>query len=164
MTIAPAQPCPLEPSSRGRPFDDTDSSRVAPSTPLAVAILYGMMEPLLVIDDIVVMDRGLVLLPAIPREGLPIISGDSIDLCSEDGREEALVLSIDPDPHHPELVRLRIASTIHASRGVEVWPSEAASRVVLKRPAANGEAQRNRSVSEPETRRAAAVPRRPRTR
>ncbi len=93
------------------------------------------MRPLLVIDDVVAMDRGLTLLPAVPREGLPIVAGDTVDLCSEDGREEALVLSIDPDPRNGSMVRIRIASTIRAVRGIEVWPSEGCSRVVLKPPA-----------------------------
>jgi hypothetical protein len=92
------------------------------------------MEPLLVIDDLVASDLGLTLLPAVAREGLPIVAGDSVDLCSEEGREEALVLSVDPDPRNPSLVRLRIRFTIHARRGVEVWPSESSSRVVLRTP------------------------------
>jgi hypothetical protein len=92
------------------------------------------MNPLLVIDDIVVMDRGLTLLPAVPRQGLPIVAGDTVDLCTEEGRSEALVLAVDADPHDPTRVRLRIAPTVHASRGVEVWPSESSSRVVLKTP------------------------------
>src|SRR4051812_43149925 len=92
------------------------------------------MEPLLVIDDIVVMDRGLVLLPAIPRAGLPLVAGDTIDLCSEEGREQAQVLAIDPDPRHADRVRLRIAPTVHAARGVEVWPGEGTSGIVTKRP------------------------------
>jgi hypothetical protein len=33
------------------------------------------------------------------------------------------------------MVRLHITPTIHATRGVEVWPSEGSSRVVQKRPA-----------------------------
>jgi hypothetical protein len=100
----------------------------------AVATLIAM-EPLLVIDDIVAMDRRLILLPAILREGLPIVVGDSVDLCSDEGRFEVVVHAIEPDPRDPRKVRLHIAPTIRAVRGVEVWPSESTSRVVLKRPA-----------------------------
>ena len=90
------------------------------------------MRPLLVVEDLLVgKGGGLVLLPAVERRGLPIVPGDTLDLCDEDGREEVTVLALEPDRRESH-VRIRIARSPRARPGVEVWPGESSSRVVLK--------------------------------
>jgi hypothetical protein len=94
--------------------------------------MRAAVRPLLVIDDVVVGRSGLVLLPAIERDGLSLEAGDVVDLLAGDVREEVEVLAVEAD-RSPTRVRLRIAVTRLAVPGAEVWPSQDESRVVVKR-------------------------------
>jgi len=90
--------------------------------------------PLLVVEDVLVGRGGFVLLPAVPREGLPLCAGDCVDvLCDDEERREVEVLALEPD-HDPRRVRLRVASRFPIAPGFEVWASQSSSHVVLKRP------------------------------
>jgi hypothetical protein len=82
---------------------------------------------------------GVVLLPAVPAYGLPIVPGDTIEIFSEaHGREEVVLLGLEPQKGDPSSVRLRIGGRAHLAPGVEVWPGENQSRVVTKpRPEAS---------------------------
>src|SRR5579859_916175 len=51
--------------------------------------------PLLVVEDVLVGRGGFVLLPAVPREGLPLCAGDCVDvLCDDEERREVEVLAL----------------------------------------------------------------------
>jgi hypothetical protein len=92
------------------------------------------LGPLLVVQDVLLGARGVVLLPAVPRDRLPIGVGDVVDVVHDDERDEIEVLGLEPD-HDPANVRLRVASGIPIGPGFEVWPSQSQSHVTLKRPA-----------------------------
>ena len=94
------------------------------------------MRPLLVVEDMVLSGRdGIVLLPAVPVYGLPIVPGDTIEIFSEaHGREGVVLLGLEPQKGDPSRVRLRIGGRAHLAPGVEVWPGENQSRVVAKPP------------------------------
>jgi hypothetical protein len=102
------------------------------------------ISPLLVVADVVVGSRGFVLLPAIPREGLYLGAGDTVDVVHEESREEVTVLGLEPD-RDPSLVRLRVSSSVPLAAGFEVWLSQGQSHVVLKRPPGIGAQRRSRS-------------------
>jgi bifunctional DNA-binding transcriptional regulator/antitoxin component of YhaV-PrlF toxin-antitoxin module len=89
---------------------------------------------LLLVEDIVVGRSGIVLLPAVDRDSLHIGVGDVVDLVAGEQREEVEVLGLEVD-RNPARVRLRIATTAAVGPGVEVWPSQSESRVVVKRRA-----------------------------
>jgi hypothetical protein len=90
--------------------------------------------PLLVVQDVVVGDEGLILLPAVPREGLYLGAGDTVDLVHEEQRDEVEVLGLLRD-RDPNLVRIRVSSAVPVAAGFEVWRSQGQSHVMLKRPA-----------------------------
>ena len=92
------------------------------------------MRPLLIVEDIVMGRSGLVLLPALDRASLQVGIGDVVDLVAGEQREEVEVLGLEVD-RNPARVRLRIAATVPVGPGVEVWPSQSESRVVVKRRA-----------------------------
>jgi hypothetical protein len=92
------------------------------------------IHPLVVVEDVLVGRSGIVLLPAVPRDGLYLGPGDTVDVVHGDDREEIEVLGLEPD-HDPQMVRLRVSSHIPLGPGFEVWRSQNQSHVVLKRPA-----------------------------
>jgi hypothetical protein len=83
--------------------------------------------PLFVVEDVLLGPSSVVLLPAVPREGLPVGRGDVVDVVQGDAREEVEVLGLESD-RDPRRVRLRIAST-RIRPGCEIWPSRDASHV-----------------------------------
>jgi hypothetical protein len=106
----------------------------------------AVVRPLLVIEDVIVGRSGLVLLPAIDRQGVNLEAGDVVDLLAGDLREEVAVLAVEAD-RNPARLRLRIAATRLAIPGAEVWPSQDESRVVVKRRASPpGEGRLRRSA------------------
>jgi hypothetical protein len=100
----------------------------------AAQVYVWPVRPLLLVEDIVVGRSGLVLLPAIDRDSLQVAVGDVVDLVAGEQREEVEVLGLEVD-RDPARVRLRIAATVAVAPGVEVWPSQSESRVVVKRRA-----------------------------
>jgi hypothetical protein len=90
------------------------------------------MTPLLVVQDVVVGQGGVTVLPAVPREGLPLCPGDAVDVVHDDERDEVTVLALDPD-RDPTRVRLRLASGTPIAPGFEVWPSQTQSHITIKR-------------------------------
>jgi hypothetical protein len=100
-------------------------------------VRYSFADPLLVVADVVVGERGVVLLPAVPREGLPVTAGDTVDLVHGEERDEVLVLGLEPD-RDPTRVRLRVRAQGPIGPGFEVWPSQTQSHVTLRRPEAPG--------------------------
>jgi hypothetical protein len=93
---------------------------------------YARMTPLLVVEDVVVGQNGIVVLPAVPRDGLPLCAGDVVDVVYDDERDEVTVLALDPD-RDPTRVRLRLASGTPIAPGFEIWPSQTQSHVTIKR-------------------------------
>jgi hypothetical protein len=91
------------------------------------------MMPLLVVEDVLVGRGGVVLLPAIPRDGLPLCAGDAVDIVHDDDRDEVIVMALDPD-RDPSRVRLRVASGTRIAPGFEVWPSQTQSHVRISVP------------------------------
>jgi hypothetical protein len=97
-------------------------------------VAFSQLAPLLVVGDVLVGAQGLILLPAVRREGLALGVGDLVDVVRDDERVEVEVLSLDPDGD-PACVRLRVASRVPIAPGFEVWPSQSQSHLTLKRPA-----------------------------
>jgi hypothetical protein len=91
-----------------------------------------------VVEDIVVGQRGVTLLPAVPRGDLPVEPGDVVDVVLGEEREEIVVVALDPDPD-PTRVRLRVASGMPLGPGFEVWLSQTQSHVIVKPPASLGD-------------------------
>jgi hypothetical protein len=87
----------------------------------------------LVVEDVIVGASGLILLPAVDRDGLHVQEGDVVDLLTGEIREEVEVLGLDLD-RDPRRVRLRIAAKVHVGPGAEVWRSQSESRVVGRGP------------------------------
>jgi hypothetical protein len=118
--------------------DEGSAGRLDRDRRFAWGYTYSMacdqVAPLLVVEDMVVGVHGLVLLPAIPREGLYLGAGDVVDLLHDDERDEVEVLGVEPD-RDPAFVRLRVSSAVPIGRGCEVWRSQTQSHVTLKRPA-----------------------------
>ena len=85
--------------------------------------------------DVLLGQRGVIVLPAIAREGLAVCVGDVVDVVHDEEREELLVIGLEPD-RDPSLVRLRLEGGVPIAPGFEVWPSQTQSHVVFKRPTA----------------------------
>jgi hypothetical protein len=97
-------------------------------------VAFSSFAPLLVVEDVIVGRGGVVLLPAVPREGLPLCVGDCVDVLGDDDeRREVEVIALEPD-HDASRVRIRIAPHFPIAPGFEVWASQSCSHVVLKRP------------------------------
>jgi hypothetical protein len=111
------------------------SQRQRPERRYDLIVGFSFAAPLLVVEDVLLGARGIILLPAVPREGLPLCAGDLVDLVHDEDREEVEVLALDPD-HDPTRVRLRIAARVHVAPGFEVWASQVQSHVMMKRPPA----------------------------
>jgi hypothetical protein len=92
--------------------------------------LWGC-KPLLVVEDILVGQGGVTLLPSVARDELPVEPGDVVDLVFGEEREEVLVLALDSG-RDPTRVRLRVACGARIGPGYEVWLSQAQSHVVAK--------------------------------
>ncbi|THD46084.1 MAG: hypothetical protein E8A46_27570 [Bradyrhizobium sp.] len=93
---------------------------------------FARMTPLLVVEDVVVGQSGVTLLPAVARDGLPLCAGDAVDVVHDDERDEVTLLALDPD-RDPTRVRLRLASGTPIAPGFEIWPSQTQSHVTIKR-------------------------------
>jgi hypothetical protein len=92
-----------------------------------VASCFG--APLLVVEDLLIARRGVILLPAVRRDGLHLAAGDSVDLLQGETRIEVKILALEPDAD-PACVRLRVEARPPFSAGVEVWRSQVESGVV----------------------------------
>lgn len=88
-------------------------------------------KPLLIVEDVLLGAAGMILLPAVPGDGLPLRPGDVVDLLNGESREEVEVLGLEPD-RDPARVRLRVAARTALGPGVEVWLTQSESHVSIR--------------------------------